>query len=200
MKKRTALLFFVPYILYELFAALVYMLLHHTGVIQLFLLFWIWISAETQCSESNNNYNHILLDKRLAAIGKVAVIYALLISVYYSGRSSVCDIEKPYSEGKSVASFIEKNHLEKYKIMGEWLVGDDVMSINISDVYSMLPYLEENIFSYGEYGMDGKYNLHVTLNDAETEEEFSRWRDTGEPDIIIQIQISFMIIDIFIQI
>lgn len=185
IKKRTALLFFIPYILYELFASLVYMLLHHTGVVQLFLIFWIWISVEKQCTENDNKYNHIILDKRLAVIGKAAVIYALLISVYYSSRSSVCDIKRPYSEGKNVANFIEMNHLEDYKIMGEWLVNDKVTSINISDVYAMLPYLEDNIFSYGEYGMDGKYSLHVTLSEAETEAEFSRWREIGEPDIII---------------
>ena len=44
----------------------------------------------------------------------------MLISVFWTISSSVCDIRYDYSSARAVASFIKTNHLEKYRWMAGW--------------------------------------------------------------------------------
>lgn len=206
--KGTVVLFFAPFIMHELFASMVYFYLHHSGIIQLFLGFWLWVSLESKTQRSlseviqdaNIKANVFkLMEKRkelLRFSAILLIIYAMTMSIYFSIKSSLGDLYMPYSSGKSVAEFIKENNLERYKIMGGFTKTDEGTYIRKTELYTMFPYFDKQILSYQAFGMDGNYNIHVTLSEEETEKEYEKWRQIGEPDIIVG-EIPFY--DIFID-
>lgn len=55
-----------------------------------------------------------------ATLFKLAGLATLLVSVFWTISSSVCDIRYDYSSARAVASFIKTNNLENYRWMASW--------------------------------------------------------------------------------
>lgn len=51
---------------------------------------------------------------------KLSLLLTLLISVFWTFSSSICDIRYDYSPARAVATFIKNNHLESYRWMASW--------------------------------------------------------------------------------
>ncbi|MDD6087294.1 MAG: hypothetical protein PUB74_05010, partial [Bifidobacterium boum] len=58
--------------------------------------------------------------RRCARACSVLVVLPLLIGVYWTAYSSICDIRYNYSGSRAMASFIERYHLEHYRWMTGW--------------------------------------------------------------------------------
>ena len=192
-KKKTLALFFIPYVLFCLFGATIYLTDHHIGIMNLFFVFWVWVSLDSVCSCENvlNNRlnvikNNPLVIKAFSGLFVFAMIYAVSVSFYYSMFSSAKDISDVFESGKRTAEFIKENRLTDYKMMAGWLTYDESSYYNVSDsAYTVIPEFGYNIFDYQEYGCDGQYNLHVILTEEEKDSLLEKWREIGLPDVIV---------------
>ncbi|MBR1930363.1 MAG: hypothetical protein IJ833_02670 [Lachnospiraceae bacterium] len=198
-RKGTLRLLLIPYCLFGIFAASVYMNMHHMGIILFFLLFWLWVSTGTenvhtlptpQSPESSRAQAYKW--GRILSVGVCA--YMMIMSLWWTCYSCVGDILKPYSNGRSMAAFIKEYHLDNYQIMAAWtkwiVRGPNGEPLKLEDihhsiVYPILPYLKENIFCNGSFGMDGNYSIHKVPSADEIEQAFTRWRLEGAPDVLI---------------
>ncbi|MBR1930362.1 MAG: hypothetical protein IJ833_02665, partial [Lachnospiraceae bacterium] len=122
-KKKTMALFVVPYTLFGVFSALVYMYVHHTGIAFLYLLFWLWVSRSQPDSVTHSPGTSKRLSsvppklRRLAkTIAACTICYILLISLWWTGCSCVNDIRLPYSGGRDLSRFIKEHHLNEYQM------------------------------------------------------------------------------------
>ncbi len=212
-KRQLTAFFIIPYILFSLFGSAVYMMSHHIGVITLFLIFIMWIALEKRkidvelidrvCGKSVDFLGRTFKSTVISGEEKVKVIrlmkiacyaliiYVLLVPVYWNVWASVYDMGHIYSDGKATAEFIKSNALDKYVAMADWhVIKDDDGKIEksyprITSSYSVIPYIGRNIYSYMEYGCNGKYDLHVQLNEDEENIIYENWRNIGMPAVIV---------------
>ena len=189
-RKRTTALLLVPYGLFAVFAATVYLYNHHIGIGLLFFLFWLWVSME---KEGKCGVVRFKAGENLHSIAALCAAAALCVSVYWTAAVCVADIRYTYSTGRKEAEFIKSHGYADEKIMTEWQrYSDPVSGEPVEDVYdspvavTIAPYLESNVFiNLGRGREDLAYLTHRYPSEEQTEQEYQCWRQAGEPDLIV---------------
>ena len=115
--KKTLPYMILPYGILALFASWKYFSMHHIGIILFLFLFFAWISydADERIVASK------LVEKAIAA----AVLVGFLVSISWTLKSSIIDIQAPYSAGRALASFVADNHLESSRWVAVWNLEQD---------------------------------------------------------------------------
>ncbi len=110
--KKTLQYMILPYGVLALFASWKYFWMHHIGIIFFLFLFSAWISYDTD--------KRIVASKPVAKAIAAAVLVGFLVSISWTLKSSIIDIQAPYSAGRALASFVADNHLESFRWVAEW--------------------------------------------------------------------------------
>lgn len=207
-RNKKLLTFLLPYGVLSIFGSFVYISPHHIGVITAFVIFVLWIIVDESGKVLLPEYMNKIsakIGKKLKVIVKAIAFLPLLIPIAWSCTSSYFDIRYPYWFDEA-ADFIKKYHLDDYKIMGYWqqvLNGeiDDDAFWNVDEAdymwhdypnlqgisVALNPYFDKNIFCYFNIDKHDKTFQYYRANtQKEAEEEFSKWREQGEPDVVIE--------------
>lgn len=207
-RNKKLLTFLLPYGVLSIFGSFVYISPHHIGVITAFVIFVLWIIVDESGKVLLPEYMNKIsakIGKKLKVIVKAIAFLPLLIPIAWSCTSSYFDIRYPYWFDEA-ADFIKEYHLDDYKIMGYWqqvLNGeiDDDAFRNVDEAdymwhdypnlqgisVALNPYFDKNIFCYFNIDKHDKTFQYYRANtQKEAEEEFSKWREQGEPDVVIE--------------
>lgn len=207
-RNKKLLTFLLPYGVLSIFGSFVYISPHHIGVITAFVIFVLWIIVDENGKVLLPEYMNKIsakIGKKLKVIVKAIAFLPLLIPIAWSCTSSYFDIRYPYWFDEA-ADFIKEYHLDDYKIMGYWqqvLNGeiDDDAFCNVDEAdymwhdypnlqgisVALNPYFDKNIFCYFNIDKHDKTFQYYRANtQKEAEEEFSKWREQGEPDVVIE--------------
>ena len=207
-RNKKLLTFLLPYGVLSIFGSFVYISPHHIGVITAFVIFVLWIIVDENGKVLLPEYMNKIsakIGKKLKVILKAIAFLPLLIPIAWSCTSSYFDIRYPYWFDEA-ADFIKEYHLDDYKIIGYWqqvLNGeiDDDAFWNVDEAdymwhdypnlqgisVALNPYFDKNIFCYFNIDKHDKTFQYYRANtQKETEEEFSKWREQGEPDVVIE--------------
>lgn len=193
----------VPYVLFAVFAARVYIMAHHVGIVFCLLLFWfellcrsgeaLEIGRALAAKISRTERDRRLLRALLSAF----VCAGLLIPVYWLIASSVNDLAKDYSNGKSLAAYLRENKMEDRLILTVWTIsGSDYPQSEGHEDYvnpcmsatgaELSAYFDRNMSLNLNNGDDRMaYTLHRYASYAESQNAKALWREKGAPDIII---------------
>lgn len=207
-RNKKLLTFLLPYGVLSIFGSFVYISPRHIGVITAFVIFVLWIIVDESGKVLLPEYMNKIsakIGKKLKVIVKAIAFLPLLIPIAWSCTSSYFDIRYPYWFDEA-ADFIKEYHLDDYKIMGYWqqvLNGeiDDDAFWNVDEAdymwhdypnlqgisVALNPYFDKNIFCYFNIDKHDKTFQYYRANtQKEAEEEFSKWREQGEPDVVIE--------------
>ena len=207
-RNKKLLTFLLPYGVLSIFGSFVYISPHHIGVITAFVIFVLWIIVDENGKVLLPEYMNKIsakLGKKLKVILKAIAFLPLLIPIAWSCTSSYFDIRYPYWFDEA-ADFIKEYHLDDYKIMGYWQqilngeIDDDVFwNVDESDYMwhdypnlqgisvALNPYFDKNIFyNFNIDKHDKTFQYYRANTQKEAEEEFSKWREQGEPDVVIE--------------
>ena len=207
-RNKKLLTFLLPYGVLSIFGSFVYISPHHIGVITAFVIFGLWIIGDENGKVLLPEYMNKIsakIGKKLKVILKAIAFLPLLIPIAWSCTSSYFDIRYPYWFDEA-ADFIKEYHLDDYKIIGYWqqvLNGeiDDDAFWNVDEAdymwhdypnlqgisVALNPYFDKNIFCYFNIDKHDKTFQYYRANtQKEAEEEFSKWREQGEPDVVIE--------------
>lgn len=207
-RNKKLLTFLLPYGVLSIFGSFVYISPHHIGVITAFVIFVLWIIVDESGKVLLPEYMNKIsakIGKKLKVIVKAIAFLPLLIPIAWSCTSSYFDIRYPYWFDEA-ADFIKEYHLDDYKIIGYWqqvLNGeiDDDAFWNVDEAdymwhdypnlqgisVALNPYFDKNIFCYFNIDKHDKTFQYYRANtQKEAEEEFSKWREQGEPDVVIE--------------
>lgn len=207
-RNKKLLTFLLPYGVLSIFGSFVYISPYHIGVITAFVIFVLWIIVDESGKVLLPEYMNKIsakIGKKLKVIVKAIAFLPLLIPIAWSCTSSYFDIRYPYWFDEA-ADFIKEYHLDDYKIMGYWqqvLNGeiDDDAFWNVDEAdymwhdypnlqgisVALNPYFDKNIFCYFNIDKHDKTFQYYRANtQKEAEEEFSKWREQGEPDVVIE--------------
>lgn len=207
-RNKKLLTFLLPYGVLSIFGSFVYRSPHHIGVITAFVIFVLWIIVDENGKVLLPEYMNKIsakIGKKLKVILKAIAFLPLLIPIAWSCTSSYFDIRYPYWFDEA-ADFIKEYHLDDYKIIGYWqqvLNGeiDDDAFWNVDEAdymwhdypnlqgisVALNPYFDKNIFCYFNIDKHDKTFQYYRANtQKEAEEEFSKWREQGEPDVVIE--------------
>ena len=205
-RNKKLLTFLLPYGVLSIFGSFVYISPHHIGVITAFVIFVLWIIVDESGKVLLPEYMNKIsakIGKKLKVILKAIAFLPLLIPIAWSCTSSYFDYPYWFDEA---ADFIKEYHLDDYKIMGYWqqvLNGeiDDDAFWNVDEAdymwhdypnlqgisVALNPYFDKNIFCYFNIDKHDKTFQYYRANtQKEAEEEFSKWREQGEPDVVIE--------------
>ncbi len=182
-RKGLLLTLFLPYVLFAVFGAVVYMCSHHGGIGYLFLLFFLWIAIKTPDKKSKSEKPAVL---GLKAGATVLVALSLCVSLYWNISSCVVDVKKPYSSARLTAAFLKEHHLDTYRVMTGWMSDEDVFDINLTISAELMPYFDHNIFFNFMGGDDHQnYITHRFATEEETRQAFALWKAGGLPDVLV---------------
>lgn len=207
-RNKKLLTFLLPYGVLSIFGSFVYISPHHIGVITAFVIFVLWIIVDENGKVLLPEYMNKIsakIGKKLKVILKAIAFLPLLIPIAWSCTSSYFDIRYPYWFDEA-ADFIKEYHLDDYKIIGYWqqvLNGeiDDDAFWNVDEAdymwhdypnlqgisVALNPYFDKNIFCYFNIDKHDKTFQYYRANtQKEAEGEFSKWREQGEPDVVIE--------------
>lgn len=207
-RNKKLLTFLLPYGVLSIFGSFVYISPHHIGVITAFVIFVLWIIVDENGKVLLPEYMNKIsakIGKKLKVILKAIAFLPLLIPIAWSCTSSYFDIRYPYWFDEA-ADFIKEYHLDDYKIIGYWqqvLNGeiDDDAFWNVDEAdymwhdypnlqgisVALNPYFDKNIFCYFNIDKHDKTFQYYRANtQKEAEEEFSKWREQEEPDVVIE--------------
>ena len=185
-KKKTVLLLLIPYGMYAVFSALVYISPHHIGLGLLVFVFWFWVSSEAKDKVA-------LQLKEREIIQNLATVFlalSLIVSLFWSVFSCALDVCFLYASGREDAAFIKENGLDQCNIMVEWdvfyhdeaVTGMDTNHCWYAD--NVLPYAEGNLFFNYNDGNDQKaYSTHKLASEEENQEALMNWSQCI-PDVL----------------
>lgn len=207
-KRGTVLLLVLPYSLFAVFCAVVYVSLHHIGIGLLYFCFWCWVTMETDLPGSRTErvpYGHrkegaldVVRDEPVSR-GRIVRCAALLlgslamaVSLIWTGAACVLDIRKNYAPGRNEAAFIKEHHLDRCRIMSAWVVEYDAegnavdADINMCDqAVNLAPYFAHNLFFNFNGGRDDRnYITHIRLSSEETNRQYELWRQEEPPQVL----------------
>jgi len=200
-RRGTTALLIIPYSLFAVFAAVVYLYRHHIGTAALFLLFWAWVSAGKKPGEraapsgAARRFSHIKPSVRnvLSRLYPGVCAFVMLVSITWSAVSSVQEIGTAYSYGRDAAKFLKAYGLEDLHIMTGWRekmdseTGKTVPDTNYtSAAIPLLPYFSSNIVGNLNNGTDSLAYVTHRIADEETNRNNLRsWASRGIPDVLI---------------
>lgn len=193
-KRGTALLLVLPYSLFAVFAAAVYVSIHHIGIGLLYFCFWCWVTAES--GECAADRTELSADGNMAGAVRCAAVLlgtlAMGVSLYWTGAACKLDIDKNYAPGRHEAAFIKAHHLDEYRMMTSWLIAyDEEGDIRLTDInecnmaVNVAPYFEHNLFFNFNGGIDERnYVTHILLSEEETQRQYEKWRGEEPPQVL----------------
>ena len=182
-RKGLVVTLFLPYVLFAVFGAVVYMCSHHGGIAYLFLLFFLWVALKTPDKVPPKNAARA---SGVKAAATVLVALSLCVSLWWNVSSCITDVKKPYSTARAMVAFIKEHHLDDYRIMTGWKNDNGVSDINLTVSAELMPYFDRNIFFNFMGGDDHKnYTTHRFATKEETAAAFDVWKKTGLPDVLI---------------
>lgn len=189
--KKTTGILIVPYILFAVFAAIVYSYAHHIGIGLLFLVFWMWATCE---SEETGKKPVLSENDRTMMRNFLTIFCAVSVAVSLSWTVLACisDIFTVYAAGRTEAAFIKEHGLDQYQIMAAWdvkydeeenITGSDINHCHNAD--NIAPYFEHNLFfNFNDGSDDLNYTTHRRPNETETAERIAKWREIT-PDVLL---------------
>lgn len=207
-KRKTVLLLVLPYSLFALFSAVVYVSIHHIGIGLLYFCFWCWVSVETEPPGSRDLRIPFgdreedaadAVQDMSAGMERVARCAAILlgtlamaVSLFWTGAACTLDICKNYAAGRNEAAFIKEHHLDRYRIMSGWIVEYDAegnvlqADVNMCDqAVNLAPYFAHNLFFNFNNGKDDRnYITHMRLSKEETQRQYENWRQQELPQVL----------------
>ena len=209
-KNKKLLLFLLTYAVTAIFGAYVYMSPHHIGIFCTWTIAVLWIIFDENGRIEIPQYIIKVYDSinpKLQVAFKLIAFLPLLIPVAWSGVSSYFDIRYAYWCTEA-ADFIKEYNLDDYKIMGCWqcvpsgnaetpkngfgyVDEEDIDWLDFPNLQGLSvaidPYFEKNIFyNFNIDTPNMTYQNHKTNTQKEAEEEFAKWREQGEPDVVIE--------------
>ena len=211
-KRDTLLLLVLPYSLFAVFSAVVYVSLHHIGLGLLYFCFWCWVTAESgervgcvakkgiRPGEAPGSRMKLATGGEMSvsvacAARCVAILFgtlAMFVSLYWTGAACMLDIVKNYAPGRNEAMFIREHHLDRYRMMSGWLVERDaegnVSNTDInecSQAANLAPYFEHNLFFNLNSGRDNQnYITHIRFSEEATRQQYEMWRQEEPPQAL----------------
>lgn len=189
-KRGTMLLLMLPYSLFAVFSAVVYVSIHHTGIGLLFFCFWCWITAQNGAETDREMNEGISGVVRCGAV--LLGTLAMFVSLYWTGAACKLDINKNYAPGRNEAMFIKAHHLDQYRMMTGWLIAyDEGGNVRITDInecslaINLAPYFEHNLFFNFNEGRDERnYVTHIYSSEEETERQYELWSQEEPPQVL----------------
>ncbi len=189
--------FYVPFLAFAGFGAVVYMTAHHIGVSVGILLFYIWIEL-TDREKIGYGWKRMKqrfpLESKDSKIVKYGLTFlaalCLLMPVYWSVSASVHDFQADYSYGRSLSAYLKETGLENARIFNVWYEDNDSENRRSFQMLAdgdptLLAYFDRNIIANAACGDSGQhYRTHKTVTDEEMEEAFTEWRETGIPEVL----------------
>jgi hypothetical protein len=195
-KKRHELcLLVLPYGMFAVFSASVYMSTHHIGIGLLFFLFWLWVVLDGEGSPVQTG-NGIPF-----AAAKLLTALSFIVSLSWTVSACVLDIQKEYSPGRSMAAFIKEHGLDQYRIMAAWNIRRDddgeLLSEDVDmclDAVEIAPYFDRNIFYNFNLGADDRdYVTHIWTGGEQAKATYELWKAEGQPQVLVmQPELSFL--------
>jgi len=189
-KKKTAILLVIPYTLFSVFAALVYVSPHHIGIGLLIIVFWLWVS----CASSDNKFVISFTEQDLQIVKAgitVLCMIIMVVSLFWNAISCVKDVFIVYATGREEAAFISEHGLDQYCMMVGWdiyydkeenIIGMDTNHCHSAD--NIAPYFENNLFfNYNDGDDRVNYSTHKRLDEAATEARLEKWA-TEIPEVL----------------
>ena len=214
MKKSTykiqVLYFGIPYVLFSIFTAIVYLYYHHVGIVLLFAGFWLWgcikcsndIDNGYSSDKSSQENKPSLVDKaKKSGILKSFIVLALsmmlLLPLYWSVSSCIIDVTHDFGSGHMNYAFLKENGLDEgYTIIAEF--GKLFKEENVPDEYSQYdlvftqkgvslePYLEKSVLMDTPALVGRSYAyMHDIPNKEEMKDVADKLISMGKPDILV---------------
>ena len=205
--KKNRHYYLIPYMIFAVFAALVYFCAHHMGMIFAFTIFWLWIALEDENRfETWNAWKKKIKiqeqdQKTLGKLGKFGIALLLLMPLYWTVGAGFLEITTQYYYGRDMAKFLQDTGLYQLKVMAEYDISvpeevlkqedydlmDYVNTEIVARPVAVLPYFEHNFCMNLGMGSDNAgYVLHRVPDKEENEAAMAKWREMGAPDVIIQ--------------
>lgn len=194
-KKGTKLLLLLPYGLFAVFAAAVYVSIHHIGIGLLYFCFWCWVTTETVERAESAKRPGIIGENAAVAVQCAAILLgtmAMFVSLYWTGAACKMDMVKHYAPGRNEAAFIRKHGLDRYRMMTGWLIAYDedgkvwLTDINESSMaVNLAPYFNHNLFFNFNDGRDDRnYITHIHPSEEETQRQYESWAKEEAPGVL----------------
>lgn len=193
----------VPYGMFAVFAAAVYLNGHHIGVILPLVLSWIWIVLEDAdrfevgriiLSKIVQTDRDAMLAKRLATV--VGVV-CLVVPCYWTIHAAMTDVQYDYWFGRRVSAFIEQNELKGLGVLSEWsevnpkgLLADyekgEDGSIIVALPVAINAYFDGNVcYNLNEGRDDEAFLYHRLTPISDTPSTLNSWRTKGKPAVLL---------------
>ncbi len=206
--------FLIPYSLFLFSTFILYMHVHHIGLLFIFFMyaFWCVFSVET-----------VKFNPKLKKIFSYSLLIVLAIQLYWSVCSIYADLRYAYSAQREAIAFIKEQHLTDYKILGTWstcyaLLDKKTNKRHISHIadpnrqgyfnddeflkyYNKIAiaflnrqhwsvilnsYFNKNLFY--NFNMDNPerlYLFHNVMSQEKTKEELKRIKELGLPEVVL---------------
>lgn len=202
--------FAIPYVLFSIFTAIVYLYYHHVGIVLLFVGFWLWscfkcprngnINYES-AKTSQDNKQSLISKAEKSGILKSFIVLALsmmlLLPLYWSIGSCIIDVTHDFGSGHMNYNFLKENGLDEgYTIIAEF--GKLFKEENVPDDYSQYdliftqkgvslePYLEKSVLMDTPALVGRSYAyMHDIPNKEEMKKIADKLIDMGKPDIMV---------------
>lgn len=186
-KRGTALLLLLPYGLFAVFAAAVYVSIHHIGIGLLYFCFWCWVTAERAQSSAD-----ISMAGAVRCTAILLGTLAMFVSLYWTAAACRLDIERTYAPGRNEAAFIREHGLDGYRMMTGWqIMHDDEGNLRLTDInqcsmsVNLAPYFERNLFFNFNGGKDERnYITHIHPSEEETQRQYEIWAKEEPPAVL----------------
>lgn len=186
-KRGTALLLLLPYGLFAVFAAAVYVSIHHIGIGLLYFCFWCWVTAERAQSSAD-----ISMAGAVRCTAILLGTLAMFVSLYWTAAACRLDIERTYAPGRNEAAFIREHGLDGYRMMTGWqIMHDDEGNLRLTDInqcsmsVNLAPYFEHNLFFNFNGGKDERnYITHIHPSEEETQRQYEIWAKEEPPAVL----------------
>ncbi len=211
--KKDLKYFFVPYVLFTVFAACVYLCAHHMGLILVFTIFWLWLAWENPergwlFGKLKGKMKVAESDARTLGIaGRIALAVVLIIPLYWTAGASFLDVTQPFYYSRDLAKFLKNTGLSELKIMGGFEEriplpfpegGDFYDYVNtelVARPVTVTAYFDRNICENLNMGRDdAAYALHRVPSAEENRKNIEAWRAMGAPDVIINDEGMFLVL------
>jgi hypothetical protein len=194
-KRHELCLLVLPYGMFAVFSASVYMSTHHIGIGLLFFLFWLWVVLDGEESPVQTGKGIPF------AAAKLLTALSFIVSLSWTVSACVLDIQKEYSPGRSMAAFIKEHGLDQYRIMAEWNIRRDddgeLLSEEVDmclDAVEIAPYFDRNIFYNFNLGADDRdYVTHIWTDGEQAKATYELWKAEGQPEVLVmQPELGFL--------
>jgi len=189
--------FLIPYLLFAVFSAVVYFNGHHLICAFALFIYWLWIVFDDNDKYHgwklissrlfNNDKDKALLTRFLQCF----VAVCLGFSIYWTISSSIMDIVKEYSYGRSTSNFIKNNQLDDTYIVGAWEVkGSDIEGNDYTNmVATAVPinaYFDRNIaFNLNNGNHEKGFMYYRVPSKQENDNNYALIKEKGLPDLML---------------